>query len=61
MCKVIDFKNKNVIADVMSVDEAEAIVGEGLMYDELVSLKDICSDNSETVDACDVLIAVRHT
>ena len=61
MCEVIDFKSKNVIADVMSVTEAESIVGEGIMYDELISTKEICADDSEIIEACDVLIAVRHT
>lgn len=60
MCEVIDFKSKAVVASTMSVEDAEALVGEGLMYDELVSTKELCADDEKIVEACKVLLAVRH-
>ena len=59
MCDVIDFKTGDQIEKTMTVEEAEALVGEGLMIDELHSTRDLCSDDPKIVEACDVLIAVR--
>ena len=59
MCDVIDFKTGDQIEKTMTVKEAEAIVGEGQMTDELISTRELCSDDPQIVEACDVLIAVR--
>ncbi len=60
MSEVIDFKSKAVIASTMSVEDAERLVGEGLMYDELVSTKELCAGDDKIVEACEVLLAVQH-
>ena len=59
MCAVFDFKSGRQIANTMTVEEAEAIVGEGQMVDELLSTRELCGDDPQIVEACDVLIAVR--
>lgn len=59
MCTVIDFAARKKVKETMTVEEAEALVGEGMMMDELVSTRDLCSDDSQIVEACNVLIANR--
>jgi len=56
MNTVIDMNTRTVIKSVMSVEEAEAIVGEGLMIDELNSTLALCVDDAEICEACGVLI-----
>lgn len=40
----------------MDIAEAQHLVGEGLMFDEIMSTRDLCSDDPEIVEACDILI-----
>ncbi|MBC8342501.1 MAG: hypothetical protein H8E61_00795 [Bacteroidetes bacterium] len=58
MCKVINL-NGEVVKQTMTVEEAEALIGAGLMVDELNSTKDLCSDDDQIVEACEVLLANR--
>lgn len=61
MCIVIEFKGRTTVAKVsMTVDEAEALIGEGLMYDELESLREL-SDDASVIEACDIILAARHS
>lgn len=59
MCDIYKLKTGEKIAKTMTAEEAEAIVGEGQMVDELISLRDLCSYDLQIVDACNVLIALR--
>ena len=59
MCIVTDFKTGKEIANTMTIEDAEAIVGEGQMVDELISTRDLCEDNPRIVEACNFLIALR--
>lgn len=61
MGMVIDFQSKEQIANTMSVERAEFIVGGGLMLDELESIRENCNDDPNIVEACDVIISVRHS
>jgi len=59
MCTVTDIKTRKQIAKTMTAKEAEAIVGEGQMVDELISTRDLCADDAQVVEACNILIALR--
>ena len=61
MCTILDFKTGKQITQTMTVERAEFVVGAGLMLDELESVREICSDDPNIVEACDVIIAVRHS
>ena len=56
MCKVIDIKTRKVVAESMSIEEAQAIVGSDQMIDELHSTKGLCAEDAKIVEACGVLI-----
>lgn len=59
MAKVIDFSTgKQIETTQMTVKEAEGIVGEGLMIDELISTRTLCEDDPMVVEACNVLYSL---
>lgn len=59
MCDIFKLKTGEKIATTMTAKEAEAIVGEGQMVDELISTRDLCADDAQLVEACNVLISLR--
>lgn len=61
MCKVIDIKTRKVVAESMTIEEAQAIVGGDQMIDELHSTQNLCADDEKIVEACGVLINALKT
>lgn len=58
MCIVIEFKTGVKIENIMSIEDAKALLGDGLMVDELETLRDECCDDSQIVEAATILLSV---